>query len=74
MTKQRYERPALNKLESDMPSKAGTKTTYKPMTHIDGVAVKDLIENYGSPLFVISEMGGIYSIGTDGYIAHNYNT
>ena len=55
MTKQRYERPALNKLESDMPSKAGTKTTYKPMTHIDGVAVKDLIENYGSPLFVISE-------------------
>jgi len=55
MTKERYERPALNKLESDMPSKAGTKTTYKPMTHIDGVAVKDLIENYGSPLFVISE-------------------
>jgi diaminopimelate decarboxylase len=27
----------------------------RPKTHIDGVAVKELISNHGSPLFVISE-------------------
>ena len=55
MNKQRYERPAIQKLEVGMPNKFGTKTEYYPMTHIDGVAVKDLVEKYGSPLFVVSE-------------------
>jgi len=55
MTKQRYERPAIKKLETGMPNKFGTKTEYVPMTHIDGNSVKDLLKEYGSPLFVISE-------------------
>ncbi|MBC8436219.1 MAG: alanine racemase [Bacteroidetes bacterium] len=55
MTKIRYERPVLKKLESSMPNKFGTRTEYAPMTQIDGVAVADLIREYGSPLFVISE-------------------
>ena len=55
MQKQRYERPLIKKLESNMPNKFGMRTEYKPMTHIDGVAVKGLIDQYGSPLFVISE-------------------
>ncbi|MEI6456961.1 MAG: diaminopimelate decarboxylase [bacterium] len=53
--KLRYERPLIKKLESGMPNKFGTRTEFEPITHIDGVAVKGLIEQYGSPLFVISE-------------------
>jgi len=45
----------IKKLETGMPNKFGTKTEYEPLTHIDGVAVNDLIGKYGSPLFVISE-------------------
>lgn len=55
MTKIRYERPVIQKIEAGMPNKFGTKSEYHPMTHIDGVAVKELVQKYGSPLFVISE-------------------
>lgn len=55
MTKIRYERPVIQKIEAGMPNKFGTKSEYHPMTHIDGVAVNDLVKEYGSPLFVISE-------------------
>jgi len=55
MEKLRYERPVIKKLESNMPNKFGSRTEYTPKTHIDGVAVKDLIKEHGSPLFVISE-------------------
>jgi diaminopimelate decarboxylase len=55
MTKVRYERPVIKKLESGMPNKFGTRTEYKPMTSIDGVPVETLISQHGSPLFVISE-------------------
>ena len=55
MGKQRYERPLIKKIENNMPNKFGMRTEYAPMTHIDNVAVKELIDTYGSPLFVISE-------------------
>ncbi len=55
MTMKIYERPAIKKLESNMPNKFGSRTEYTPKTHIDGVPVKDLIAEYGSPLFVLSE-------------------
>lgn len=55
MDKQRYERPLIKKLESNMPNKFGTRTEYVPKTHIDGVSVHELAEKYGSPLFVLSE-------------------
>ena len=51
----RYERPVIKKLESSMPNKFGSRTEYLPMTHIDGVAIKQLVADCGSPLFVISE-------------------
>jgi diaminopimelate decarboxylase len=51
----RYERPVIKKLETGMPNKFGMRTEYTPMTHIENVAVKDLIKDFGSPLFVISE-------------------
>jgi diaminopimelate decarboxylase len=55
MEKLRYERPVIKKLETNAPNKFGMRTAYTPMSHIDGVAVKDLIKENGSPLFVISE-------------------
>jgi hypothetical protein len=42
MEKQRYERPMIKKLESNMPDKFGMRTQQKPMTHIDGIAVRSL--------------------------------
>ncbi len=55
MEKLRYERPVIKKLETGMPNKFGLRTEYAPITHIDGNAVKDLVKEYGSPLYVISE-------------------
>ncbi len=55
MSKLKYERPIIKKLESTMPNKFGMRTEFLPMTHIDGHAVKDLIKEHGSPLFVMSE-------------------
>ncbi|MCB0430801.1 MAG: alanine racemase [Flavobacteriales bacterium] len=55
MEKKAYERPIIKPLNTGMMNKFGTRTEYAPVTHIDGQAVKDLIEKYGSPLFVLSE-------------------
>lgn len=57
MEKLRYERPLIKRLESEMPNKFGMKIDHFPKTHIDGVPVKQLIQDYGSPVFVISEAG-----------------
>ena len=46
MEKLRYERPAIKKMDTNMPNKFGLRTEYSPKTHIDGVAVKELIKNY----------------------------
>ncbi len=38
-----------------MMNKFGSRTEYTPVKFIDNVAVADLMNKYGSPLFVISE-------------------
>ena len=53
--KLKYERPAIRKLESGMPNKFGTRTEYIHKSQIDGNEVKELVREFGSPLFVISE-------------------
>lgn len=55
MDKQRYERPIIRRLNTGVMNKFGTKTEYEPVTHIDDCGVQDLLKEYGSPLFVISE-------------------
>lgn len=55
MEKLAYERPIIKKLITGMPNKFGMKTVNDPITHIDGVSVKQLIEDYGSPVYVVSE-------------------
>lgn len=55
MEKQKYERPVIKRLQGGVPNKFGMRTEYAPFTHIDNVSVVSLVEEYGSPLFVISE-------------------
>ncbi|MCB0638887.1 MAG: alanine racemase [Lewinella sp.] len=55
MPKKPYERPSIQKLNTGLMNKFGTRTEYQPVTHIDGVPVKRIIEQYGSPVFVLSE-------------------
>ena len=53
--KPNYESPVINKLSAGMMNKFGSRTEYTPVKFIDNVAVADLMDKYGSPLFVISE-------------------
>lgn len=53
--KKQYERPLIRSLNSGLMNKFGKRTEWSPVTHIDGVSVKELTEKYGSPLFVYSE-------------------
>ncbi len=53
--KLRYERPSIRKMNAGLMNKFGTRTEYAPVTHIDAVPVKRIIDEYGSPCFVISE-------------------
>lgn len=55
MSKKRYERPIISKHYSGLMNKFGTKTLNAPKPDIEGIPVKQLLEKYGSPLFVLSE-------------------
>jgi diaminopimelate decarboxylase len=55
MTKLKYERPLIKKMNAGMMNKAGAQSENTPVTHIDGVSVKSIIQQYGSPVFVLSE-------------------
>jgi diaminopimelate decarboxylase len=55
MKKLNFERPLIKKLNVGPSHKFGLKTEFEPLTHLDDVAVKDLLNEYDSPLFVISE-------------------
>lgn len=55
MEKLKYERPFIKKMVVGMLEKSGTSSSSQPVTHIDGVSVKGLIAQYGSPVFVMSE-------------------
>ena len=55
MDKQRYERPVITRLNTGVMNKFGSRTEYEPVSHIDDNGVSNLLEEHGSPLFVISE-------------------
>jgi len=55
MKKEKYERPLINRVNAGLPDKFGLQKKIDAITHIDSIPVKDLIENYGSPVFVLSE-------------------
>ena len=55
--KRPYEKPMVMKLQSRMMNKfgIGTSTTRRVRKTIENVRVSDLVERFGSPLFVYSE-------------------
>ncbi len=55
MAKLKYERPIINKINAGVTDKFGMTPGVPIIEKIDGVAVKELIKDYGSPVFVISE-------------------
>jgi diaminopimelate decarboxylase len=55
MVKLAYERPLIVKLNSGLMNKFGTRDHIEAVKEIDGVPVKKIISQYGSPCFVISE-------------------
>lgn len=55
MPKQIFERPIITKLSPGVPSKHGVGSVVAPIPYIDGVKVDDLIDRFGSPLYVYSE-------------------
>ncbi len=55
MEKIKYEKPVIRKITAGVPGKFGIPPKPKYISEIDGVTVSDLIEKYGSPLFVFSE-------------------
>ncbi|MFM2286205.1 MAG: hypothetical protein RLZZ543_1702 [Bacteroidota bacterium] len=55
MNKLRYERPIITPLNGGVSNKFGTKSLHDPVSTIDGVSVSSIIEQYGSPVFILSE-------------------
>ena len=55
MSKKQYERPIIKSLNKGLMNKFGTRTEYAAIKQIEGVSVKSLLKDYGSPLFVLSE-------------------
>jgi len=53
--KLRYERPALKKLTAGPMNKFGSRTELQAVPNLEGIAVKDLLAEFGSPVFVLSE-------------------
>lgn len=50
--KLQYERPLIQRINTGLMNKFGTRSEQNPVTHIEDVAVKDLLSEFGSPLFV----------------------
>ncbi len=55
MEKKIFEKPIITKINAGIPDKFGMVNKIQAISKIDGVAVKDMIKEYGSPVFVISE-------------------
>lgn len=50
-----FERPVIKKINAGMPAKFGHQVRLDPISHISGISVKSLLEEFGSPLFAFSE-------------------
>jgi diaminopimelate decarboxylase len=50
-----YERPGIIRHQMGLMNKFGRQDGVRPITHVDGVAIDDLVAEHGSPLFVFSQ-------------------
>jgi diaminopimelate decarboxylase len=50
-----YERPGIVRHQMGLMNKFGRQPSLRPLTHVDGVAIADLVAEHGSPLFILSQ-------------------
>jgi diaminopimelate decarboxylase len=55
MEKPKFDRPVINRINAGVPDKFGMKTNVRPITEIDNNNIKYLLEEFGSPLYILSE-------------------
>lgn len=55
MEKLKFERPFIKKIVTGLPAKFGMKNRIEAVNNINGLPVEQLLKEYGSPLFVLSE-------------------
>lgn len=55
MNKLTFERPIIQRINAGLPSKYGMPRRLEPLSHIDGVSIESLLQEFGSPLFILSE-------------------
>lgn len=55
MEKLKYERPVINRIQSGLPDKFGAKFSLDILSDIEGRNVEDLLSEFGSPLYILSE-------------------
>ncbi len=53
--KKPFERPYIKKIKAGVPSKFGMNVQAEPITHIENISVSEIVKEFGSPVFVISE-------------------
>lgn len=53
--KERYEKPTITRHTLGLMNKFGRSAGITPFGHIDGVSVRELVHEFGSPLWVVSE-------------------
>ncbi|NVK51132.1 MAG: alanine racemase, partial [Cyclobacteriaceae bacterium] len=55
MNKLTFERPIIQRINAGLPSKYGMPRRLEPLSLIDGVSIESLLQEFGSPLFILSE-------------------
>lgn len=55
MEKKNFEKPVITKITAGIPDKFGMSSQIQAITHIENNSIKDLISEFGSPAFIISE-------------------
>ena len=53
--KERYEKPVISRINAGIPDKFGMSSRIRQVSSINNVPVQQIVEQYGSPCFVISE-------------------
>jgi diaminopimelate decarboxylase len=55
MEKKKFEYPVIKRFQPGMPGKSGLQPRLEPITEINNTPVTSLLEEYGSPMFLIRE-------------------
>jgi len=55
MQQKKYQKPTISKINAGVPNKFGNTTQIKNISSIDNNQIENLLDTYGSPLYIISE-------------------